>query len=251
MNEHHTPADTDAVFGELAVDDAALESVRRAVGRLRDECAARPAPEPRGALSLMLLEPREEDDGARDPWTLPGIAADRPARRGPRLRHRLAVAAAAVVGTAGLATGLAAAQALPAPLQRAMHDVLSFTGVDVPNAPGDSSTPATTSTTGTTAGGATPAPATGADPSTGGLPPSSAPAPGAAPQTPVTLPPGVSVPAVPSVPPTLLPNLTLPSLTLPVSPPPVSTPLTLPTSVPTLPGLPQTPLLPPIPPLIH
>ena len=177
MNEHHTPADTDAVFGEVALDDVALESVRRAVGRLRDECAARPAPEPRGALSLMLLEPRELEGDVRDPWTLPGIAADRPARRGPRLRHRLAVAAAAVVGTAGLATGLAAAQALPAPLQRAMHDVLSFTGVDVPT--GDSGTPATTSTT-----GAAPGPATGAVPSTGsgGLPPSSAPGGGGVPQ---------------------------------------------------------------------
>ncbi|HZP28157.1 MAG TPA: hypothetical protein VFC99_04345 [Acidimicrobiia bacterium] len=270
MSTEHFDPDTELVFGDEAAPDAHLEALRLEVAALRAEFAAVAAPEPRGELARLLGTAPDHAAGAVVPL--------RPAGRAPglrRIRRRLVVAIAAVVGTALVMTGLAAANALPDPVQRVVDDVLSHAGLgsvvhDAGAAPTGSSTVTTAAGTTTTgAGGVSSAPAP-ADPSAGSpapavpttLPPAPALAPPppslaailrllgvSAPATdqPTTNQPGTNQPAPTTT--TAAPLVPLPLPPLPTAPPTTLPPTTRPpTTLPptTLPKLPP----PPLPPLL-
>jgi hypothetical protein len=274
MTPDSSPTDLDAVFGLDVLDDPGLEAVRELFDGLRSDFASGPPPVPRADLAALLgtaPEPVRADD--RAVVTL----ASRVRSRGIRFRHRIVAGAAALVAAAGITTGLAAAQALPAPVQRVVADALDQIGIHVdggskpaphtnvgPGGPathGSSSTATTTAPGGGNNPGAPGASATvptslpGLPPAPGGLPPVTLPGVTLPPiSVPVTLPPGspVNVPQLP-LPPVSLPGASLPGTSLPrLSSPGTSLPGTsLPAvSIPrvTLPPLTSPVQLPPVTP---
>jgi hypothetical protein len=210
---------------------------------LVDRYATVPAPAPSRALAERIdagwIGTADDDRGA---VVVPLV-------RRPRLRLRYLVAA--LVAGFVLMSGLAAAGALPDPLQRGVASVSSHLGIDLPNPDrGAGSGPADGGTgghgpSGTTPNGSTPA---GSGSSSGGHEGSSgsgAPGSGvtttAGPPTTTTLP---GVGGLAGVPPTTLPSGTPPPVPVPpVSVPPVSVP---PVTVPpiSLPPISLPPLLP-------
>jgi hypothetical protein len=211
------------------------------------------APAPSATLAALMhagevTSDHEGDDDRRDAVVLPF--------RRPRSRVRMRYLVAALVASFVALSGLAAAGALPDPLQRQVSSVVSHLGIDLPTpapahgdgptrapaGPNGSERPSATSTTVATPGAAADDPGDAPGPATtgpGSAPPTALQAPalgdvgavgGAG--TPTTLPPGGGVELPPiSVPPLTLPQITLPPLNLP------------PLTVPLLP-------LPPLPPLL-
>ena len=193
---------------------------------LVDRYAAVPAPAPSRALAARM------DAG----WT--GTADDDrgavvvPVVRRPRLRLRYLVAAL-VAGFVAM-SGLAAAGALPDPVQRGVASVASHLGIDLPHPNGGAdSGPADGGTGGNGPSGGTPNGSTpgssgagsGGQPGSSGSGSSGSSSGASIPNAPTTttLPGGVGVPT------TTLPPVTPPSVSLPpVSLPPISLPPLLP-----------------------
>jgi hypothetical protein len=121
-------AEADAVVEGRAVP-ASLASVAVLVGELRSEFGASEAPVPRPALATRL-------DGHRPLHAVPDPSdtVDEVARV-RRRRRGLRPAAAAVTAGVVVFGGLAAAGALPGPLQRASADLGEMVGIELP-APG-------------------------------------------------------------------------------------------------------------------
>jgi hypothetical protein len=195
---------------------------------LVDRYAAIPAPAPSAALAARM------DAG----WIGTADDEDRavvvPLVRRPRLRVRYLVAAL-VAGFVAM-SGLAAAGALPDPLQRGVASVASHLGIDLPNPDGGSSSgPADGGTGGHGPAGGTPNGSTpgGAGSSSGGHEGSSGSgasgsSAGTTPGTPTTTTlPGLGglggVPT-PTLPPVTAPPVSLPPVSLPVTVPPLSLP---------------------------
>jgi hypothetical protein len=197
---------------------------------LVDRYLAVPAPAPSAALAIRMDEGRIGTAGDdRRAVVVPLI-------RRPRLRVRYLVAAL-VAGFAAM-SGLAAAGALPDPLQRGVASVASHLGIDLPNPDGGSgSGPADgrsgghegssgSGASGSSSGTTPSTPTTATLPGLGGL--GGVPTPTLPPVTapPVSVPP-VSLPV--TVPPLSLPPVTVPPLTVPpISLPPISLPPLLP-----------------------
>jgi hypothetical protein len=295
MNPEHPgyELDPELVFGDEPIDDEHLEGLRHQIATLRADFEHAAPPAPRADLA-RLFEARpdgtdahgaQDADQDADPAAIVPIEHAR-SRRQSRIPRRLAIAVAAVVGAASVTTGLAAANVLPGPVQRAVHDVLAHAGVHVPPSdPPRHSAPSTTvrsSTTtgnggGTAPGGGANDPAAAGQPGATGLPAlPSVTAPGSPLTTPPTLLPPLPLPGLPlpglqlpgvTVPGVTVPGVTVPGVTRPRSggsptttAPKVTTsaprlPLPLPTLPPatlpplTLPRLPPL-TLPPLPPLI-
>jgi len=176
--------------------------------RLVDSYATVPAPAPSAELRARMDAGRVGDDDRRDACVVPLV------RRPARTRARYLVAA--MVATFVAFSGLAAAGALPDPVQRGLSSLMAHVGIDVPTPadpgrppispalPGAAALPAAPDQTGSpsSAGGsgaasATTAPAATA-PSATTVPATTAPAGAVAPtdpttptdpSTPVTLPP--------------------------------------------------------------
>ena len=194
---------------------------------LVDQYAAVPAPAPSRELAARM------DAG----WI--GSVDDRgavvvPFVPRPNVRVRVRYLVAALVATFVAMSGLAAAGALPDPVQRGVASFASHLGIDLPTpntAPG--STPPgnlgaqPSPPHGSSAGGATTtSPVTGSGaPTASALPPSATTVPGglgsvgnvAGSDTPTTVPPTTAPSTVPplTVPPLTVPQLTLPPVTLP------------------------------------
>ncbi len=212
--------------------------------RLSVQYASLPAPAPSAALAARM------DAGlvGEDDDSTPGAVAVPLVRPGARVRYLVAAVVAGFV----VFSGLAAAGALPDPVQRGISSLVSHVGIDLPspgdghdaprppshsdhagspNAVGASSESSTT--TSTTVAGAAPgatsppvgAPAGGVLGGVGaigaGATTTTPPAPGGVELPPVTVP-GVTLPPVTlptiTLPPVTLPQITLPPITLPALP---------------------------------
>jgi hypothetical protein len=250
-------AAVEAVFLASPILDESepLASVQQFVGRVRDTYGRLAAPEPRDDLAALFRDERSRAvvipiTAARSSWS---------AR--PRLRRRVMVLAASLTACAGITTGLAAAGALPDPVQHTVHDVLDRVGIHVPS--GSSSQGQSPSQPASRPISRNGAPAGAVDPSTGsassrsdatvpaspdtkrGSTATTAPIPGSPqapsvasdlpgalpplPGAPFPLPdlPPVSVPPVSEPPPESVPPVSVPPAPLPVppaTPPPVSPP---------------------------
>jgi hypothetical protein len=179
--------------------------VDRFLDDLRTSAASERAPEPNSVLASLLV------DGRPRAGAPPINAASlRPRATSARPRARLRLAAIIVAGTTALC-GMAAAGALPAPVQHAVARVVQHIGIDLPGAPAPhrapsrprrGTRPAPHGATTTVANPPTTSGATGGAPGTAPSPPS-APLPSVTLPT-VTLPAvpggGVSVPTVPTLP---------------------------------------------------
>ena len=120
--------DSEALLdGTPVARGAGLGEVERVISGLRIEAAVMPAPAPRPRLAATL-DGRRPLPPASDP--VPDLARDATRRTRASLRLRVSVVAAAI--SAVLFGGLAAAGALPAPVQRTSAQVMSHLGVQIP-----------------------------------------------------------------------------------------------------------------------
>ncbi len=220
MNRYDTtPTELDRLLtdGRLAARDP-LAPVQELVAEIYSTYATLPAPPPRADLARILHH---------EPQTLANVtglsAARSRRRRGFARRYPARVLVAATIMGVAATTGLAAAQTLPGPIQRAVSGLADQIGFDLPDGSPIptghavvTTAPSPDAVTGATAN---------ADPSSATAPPSSAP--------PSSTPDGTSVMTVPGGPTTPVPS----------SPLPTAVPTAPTTSLPgIIPGLPTVPL---------
>ena len=117
MTPDSSPTDLDAVFGLDVLDDPGLEAVRELFDGLRSDFASGPPPVPRRRSRRVVGHRARACSSRRSSCDRAVVTlASRVRSRGIRFRHRIVAGAAALVAAAGITTGLAAAQALPAPV---------------------------------------------------------------------------------------------------------------------------------------
>ncbi len=207
--------------------------------RLSSAYASIDAPAPTATLTALIDAGGVVDDDSRDT-----AAVVVPFAR-PRPRMRMRYLVAALVASFVAMSGLAAAGALPDPLQRGISSVVSHLGIDLPNPQpghggGDGPGPSNNGSGGNGGGGtgagstatSTTAPSNGRDDKHGSSTAGTTVPHGTA----TTLPGGVTVPgSTPTTLPGGLPPITVPPVSVPpISVPPISVP---PITVPQLPPI--------------
>ena len=223
MTRHVAHRSVEQLFDDRSLaDDNPLRDVDRFFDQVRAEYGTLAPPPPRYDLARLF---RDEPERPSNVVALPLARSVDPRRFGRFRALRPLVAAALIALTATI--GLAAAQALPGPVQRAVSRIADNLGIDLPGTgdtdarhPADPSVPPSDSPGSAPAHATTEtgAPAGGSDPASG------------------TPPVATASPDLDEPVPTGTPTASLPPPPLPAAPP-------------ELPPLPQLPLLPPLPPL--
>ena len=129
--------DSDALLEGHPLDAGVdLAEVDAFLAEMRADFAALPAPTPRPTLAATL-DGRRELRPASGPTPKPTVPEP-----GPRVHYHFKPVAALLAGGLALFGGLAAAGALPGPIQRATADATSHLGIDLPGMPSPTAPPA-------------------------------------------------------------------------------------------------------------